>query len=328
MAQCQCLTLQGNRCTRAAVAGSKFCSTHKNCAQSAPTRQLGPPRKTPIKAPKRVSAKKSPASNTFDMLFRAANAPATAQEPAKVMQYRVLFEPWVNTAKPDDMGAVEEDEAGSYALKKKMYQAYQVEFTGKPFFKKDSTEPTTRYVYNYQMPAVTVDLVVFDPTLTKVLLIQRGPTTLPLAHAGKWAIPGGFMEPNETATQAAVREFNEEVSESVKIDPSSIFHVYTATFPDRDPRQRTVSVVFTTVLDPKQVSGKPMDAVEITNWKWMDVLPILQGKTEIAFDHKNLLARALSVHDFVNGMSREERQLFQLITTDLRFADFDKGKKN
>lgn len=219
--------------------------------------------------------------------------------------------------------AVPGTEKGSYKIVQKHYQRYLVEFGSAPFLNKEG-KPTEKWVYNYPMPAVTVDLVVFDPTLTQVLLIQRGVTTEPAIYAGQWAVPGGFMEADENATQAAIREFNEEVSATVQVNPDNVFHVYTATVPTRDVRQRTVSVVFTTILDPKAVSGAPVDQQEIGAWRWQSVESVIGGV--LAFDHKNLVARALTTQFVMQKLDPATRRLLQSASTDLNLADLKKGK--
>ena len=52
------------------------------------------------------------------------------------------------------------------------------------------------YTYEYPHPAVTVDIVIFtiDDDDLKVLLIQRGNEPF----KGKWALPGGFVEIDES----------------------------------------------------------------------------------------------------------------------------------
>ena len=63
------------------------------------------------------------------------------------------------------------------------------------------------YEYKYPHPAVTVDCIVFTSD-NKVLLIQRKFEPC----KGKWAFPGGFMNIDETAEQAVVRELAEETT--------------------------------------------------------------------------------------------------------------------
>ncbi len=53
-------------------------------------------------------------------------------------------------------------------------------------------------------PRVGVGAVILDGD--RVLLIQRGGTTLP----GKWSIPGGLVELGETTREAVCREIGEE----------------------------------------------------------------------------------------------------------------------
>ncbi|GJM79685.1 hypothetical protein HMSSN139_21810 [Paenibacillus sp. HMSSN-139] len=74
-------------------------------------------------------------------------------------------------------------------------------------------------VGDYERPSVAADMVIFTVTdqeadsyrklpekELRILLIRRG------GHPflGKWALPGGFVRPNETTEQAAVRELREE----------------------------------------------------------------------------------------------------------------------
>ena len=299
MARCECMTQNHTRCSLRAKDGSPFCSMHskKECKR----------RSTPRKAVagavgSTISAEFSvPSRNVIDVLQATPVVlPADAARP------------------------VSDADVGTYKVVDAHYQRYLVEFNGAPFLK--DGKPTRKWVYNYPMPAVTVDLVVFDPTLSKVLLIQRGASTEPKIYASQWAVPGGFMEPDENATQAAIREFNEEVSATVHVDPGTVFHVYTATVPTRDVRQRTVSVVFTTILDPKDVSGAPVDEQEIGAWRWQDVDAIIQGS--LAFDHKNLVARALTTQKVMQQLNPTARRLLQSASTDLHLADLDKGKRS
>ena len=62
-----------------------------------------------------------------------------------------------------------------------------------------------KYTYDYPMPAFTVDMVLFDETVTKVLLIQRRDNP----YKDCWAFPGGFVNINELSFDAAKRELQD-----------------------------------------------------------------------------------------------------------------------
>ena len=72
------------------------------------------------------------------------------------------------------------------------------------------------YCYDYPRPAVTVDLVLFalSSDELRVLLIRRKHDPF----SGHWALPGGLVEADETAEDAAVRETREETGFTVGLD--------------------------------------------------------------------------------------------------------------
>jgi len=108
----------------------------------------------------------------------------------------------------------------------------------------------------------------------KVLLIQR----LIPPFKDKWAIPGGFVNMDETVEQAAERELKEETGlENVIL---SQFKTYSAV--DRDPRGRTISVVFTGIAKKDAVAVAADDAKDAA-WYKVNNLP------ELAFDHQEIL---------------------------------------
>jgi len=94
------------------------------------------------------------------------------------------------------------------------------------------------YKYEYPHPAVTVDVVVFtiENDDLKVLLIQRDQEPF----EGQWAIPGGFIEIDERLSDAAKRELKEETGVSANF----LEQFYTFGRPDRDPRERIITVAY------------------------------------------------------------------------------------
>ena len=67
-----------------------------------------------------------------------------------------------------------------------------------------------KYCYDYPRPAVTVDAAIFAPCENDmyVLLIERKHDP----YSGFFALPGGFVDENETIENAVERELKEETS--------------------------------------------------------------------------------------------------------------------
>lgn len=135
-----------------------------------------------------------------------------------------------------------------------------------------------KYTYDYPRPALTVDIAVFAKNKEghEVLLICRKNDPF----SGMWALPGGFVDMDETVESAASRELFEETNLSgIHLDQ---FHVFSEV--DRDPRGRTVSVVFTGFLNESQEVKAKDDAKEA---RWFD----LNKLPELAFDHTNIFQK-------------------------------------
>jgi 8-oxo-dGTP diphosphatase len=136
------------------------------------------------------------------------------------------------------------------------------------------------YSYKYPRPSVTVDALLFAKRSGQnfILLIERGNEPF----RGKWALPGGFMDMDETLEEACRRELEEETG--IRMGSLTQFKTYDAV--DRDPRGRTISVVFWGMADipAGQLAGD--DAVN-AGWFPVDQLP------ELAFDHALIIAEFL-----------------------------------
>lgn len=136
------------------------------------------------------------------------------------------------------------------------------------------------YTYKYPRPAVTADCVVItSEEEPRVLLIERGEEPF----KGCWAIPGGFLNMDETTEQCAIRELEEETG--LKIDQANQIGAYCKV--DRDPRGRTISVAYLAIVErPLEVSGQ--DDAAKANWFPVNALPPL------AFDHDEIMADAMT----------------------------------
>jgi 8-oxo-dGTP diphosphatase len=141
--------------------------------------------------------------------------------------------------------------------------------------------------------AVTVDLAVFtirDGALS-VLLVERGEEPF----AGSWALPGGFVEPDEDAETAAWRELREETGvERFGVDTGHLEQLRTYSAPDRDPRMRVVSVAHVAFAPDLPSPEAGTDAADARWWAVDDVLDADPdaGAPVLAFDHAEILRDA------------------------------------
>ena len=127
---------------------------------------------------------------------------------------------------------------------------------------------------------MTVDVVVFSVVEgeLKVLLIKR--KNWPFE--GMWAIPGGFVDMDESLEDAAARELYEET----EVKGVYLEQFYTFGQPDRDPRTRVISVAYLAWVDAAQLQPRAADDAADVGWFSVHEPPPL------AFDHVDILKRA------------------------------------
>jgi 8-oxo-dGTP diphosphatase len=135
--------------------------------------------------------------------------------------------------------------------------------------------------YEYPRAALTVDCVVFgrEHDSIKVLLIRRGGAPF----EGCWALPGGYLELDETLEQAALRELEEETG--IKLTHMEQLRAFDAL--ERDPRERVISVAHLAIVDDV-AEHQPDGADDASEAAWFD----LNELPPLAFDHAEILTFA------------------------------------
>jgi 8-oxo-dGTP diphosphatase len=115
----------------------------------------------------------------------------------------------------------------------------------------------------------------------QVLLIRR--KYPPFARF--WAIPGGFVQTDESLEAAALRELEEETG----VRDVYLEQLYTFGDPDRDPRTRVITVAYF-VLVPETALPSLHAGDDATDAQWWSMYDLPQ----LAFDHAEILNYALT----------------------------------
>lgn len=139
------------------------------------------------------------------------------------------------------------------------------------------------HTYAYPRPAVTVDCALFGYDHKegdlRVLLIERGGEPF----AGCWALPGGFVDPDESAEDAARRELEEETS----VEDVYLEQLYTFSKPGRDPRGHVISIAHFALVNRGAHAIEARSDARRVAWFTLEALP------KLAFDHGEILETAL-----------------------------------
>ncbi len=139
---------------------------------------------------------------------------------------------------------------------------------------------------DYPPVAVTVDVALFAILRDElhVLLVQRGiePFT------GAWALPGGFVQPDEGLDDAAARELAEETG--VAEGGVYLEQLRSYGLPERDPRMRVVTIAYWGACSALPV---PLGGSDAAHAELVPVSMVEQGDIELAFDHDVIVRDAL-----------------------------------
>jgi len=133
----------------------------------------------------------------------------------------------------------------------------------------------------YKPPIVTLKLML----IKRSELNSEGNTNI---EAGKWALPGGFVQDNESAFDAAKRELEEETGVSgIHIEH---FGVYDK--PGRDPRGWIISNGHYAIVPERYLAKRKAndDAAEVELFSVDEVLNL-----DLAFDHREIIQEAIKI---------------------------------
>ncbi len=136
------------------------------------------------------------------------------------------------------------------------------------------------YTYDYPRPSATLDAAILrTPNLKypEILLIKRKNPPFP----DKWALPGGFLEMDESPLSGAARELQEETGlVDLPLKP-----LFTCGEVGRDPRGRTITMVFGCLIRDTSAPPEGADDAKAADWFPLNALP------EMAFDHDRVIAQ-------------------------------------
>jgi len=133
------------------------------------------------------------------------------------------------------------------------------------------------YTYDYPHPALAADIALFTAQKGRlsILLVRRDNPPF----EGCWALPGGFMDIDETLLDCATRELEEETGvAAIALSPVAVFDAVR-----RDPRERIVTAVHAGVVRADAV--RPRGGSDARDARWFD----LSELPELAFDHARII---------------------------------------
>jgi 8-oxo-dGTP diphosphatase len=129
-------------------------------------------------------------------------------------------------------------------------------------------------------PVLTTNIVIFTlrHEQLKVLLIRRRNPPF----QGCWSLPGGVVGTDEDVEANAMRK----LEDSTGLSGIYLEQLYTFSAPERDPRERVISVAYYALVASKRLQLRTDEDSEGVGWYSLNELP------ELAFDHAQMVGTA------------------------------------
>ena len=149
--------------------------------------------------------------------------------------------------------------------------------------------------HEYKRPSVTNDIIIFttadkeEDNLRKVpkkgmqvILIKRND----YPYKEKWALPGGFVDINESLEMGARRKLKEKTG----IDNVYAEQLYTFGDVHRDKRTRVISVGNIALVEKEIIKFEEIDSLKKSEWFWINKTLLSCEKHEQFIESKHLLS--------------------------------------
>jgi 8-oxo-dGTP diphosphatase len=162
-----------------------------------------------------------------------------------------------------------------------------------------------KFSYAHPHPAVASDIAVFGApaiSLAAPAGAKPGPLNILLVYgsapppfADCWALPGGFVRPEETVEKGATRTLFAKTG----VDRLRLLQFGIYSSPDRDPRERVISIAYLACVNQDSTVLKAGEDLERAGWHDVSNLP------RLAFDHAEIIADAiLALRENVSALWR------------------------
>lgn len=196
--------------------------------------------------------------------------------------------------------------------------------------KQDAEYLKTYRFDKYEKPSVATDIAILSimeeaednyrknpEKHLKLLMIKRGKPP----YQDKYALPGGFLQPNETVEQAATRELKEETG----VDHVHLEQVKVFSQPGRDPRGWIISDVFMALIDGKRCEVNASTDAKEAAWFTVTLRKQDEDQAEVEQQDRGRRKEILSVSSMYQlKLTHEQTVLSASIEEKIEYSNYRK----